>query len=46
MQKGAGRNSVTLRAIGPPIGHFTLKEKSSVSKDFKSMSKFWIWSLV
>ena len=33
MQKGAGCNSVTLWAIGPPIGGFSLKEGSSVSKD-------------
>ena len=46
MQKGAGCNSVTLWAIGPPIGGFLLKEGSLVSRDFKSMSKFLIWSLV
>ena len=46
MQKGTGCNSVTLWAIGPPIEGFSLKEGSSVSKDFKSMSEFWIWSLV
>ena len=33
-------------AIGPPIGGFLLKEGSLVSRDFKSMSKFLIWSLV
>ena len=36
MQKGAGCNSVTLWAIGPPIGGFLLKEGNLVSKDFKS----------
>ena len=46
MQKGAGCNSVTLWAIGPPIGGFLLKEGSLVSKDSKSMSEFLIWSLV
>ena len=46
IQKGAGCNSVTLWAIGPPIGGFPLKEGSSVSKDSKSMSEFRIWSLV
>ena len=46
VQKGAGFNSVTLWAIGPPIGGFLLKDGSSVSKDSKSMSEFWIWSLV
>ena len=38
--------TVLLWAMGPPIGGFSLKEGSSVSKDFKSMSEFWIWSLV
>ena len=33
MQKEAGCNSVTLWTIGPPIGGFSLKEGSSVSKD-------------
>ena len=46
MQKGAGFNSITLWAIGPPIGGFLLKEGSLVSKDSKSMSEFQIWSLV
>ena len=46
VQKGAGFNSVTLWAIGPPIGGFLLKEGNLVSKDFKSMSKFLIRSLV
>ena len=46
MQKGTACNSVTLWEIGPPIGGFSLKEGSSVGKDFKSMSEFRIWSLV
>ena len=46
MQKGAGCNSVTLWAIGPPTEGFSLKEGSSLSKDSKSMSEFQIWSLV
>ena len=46
MQKGAGCNSVTLWAIGPPTGGFSLKEGSLVSKDSKNMSEFPIWSLV
>ena len=46
MQKGASCNSVTLWAIGPPTGGFSLKEGSLVSKDSKNMSEFPIWSLV
>ena len=46
MQKGVDCNSVTLQAIGPPIEGFSLKQESSVSKDYKSVSEFRIWSLV
>ena len=40
IQKGAGCNSVTLWAIGPPIGHFSLKEESLVSKDLRVCLNF------
>ena len=40
MQKGAGCNSVTLWAIGPPIEHFSLKEESSVDKDLRVCLNF------
>ena len=40
MQKGAGCNSVTLWAIGPPIEHFSLKEESSVGKDLRVCLNF------